>query len=100
MNESNKKPYVILSDLNMPKMNGIELLKIIKNDEALRNIPVVVLTTSQAEDDIAESFKLGVDGYMVKSDDYDSFLEIIRAIIEMIKVMINIVIYLPFYDGF
>ncbi|MGD8787130.1 MAG: response regulator [Phycisphaerales bacterium] len=78
--DSNKKPYIVLSDLNMPKMDGIEFLKTVKSDETLKNIPVVVLTTSKAEDDIAESFKLGVDGYMVKSSDYDKFLEIIRAV--------------------
>ena len=76
-NESNRKPYVILLDLNMPKMNGIEFLKTINSDEALKKIPVVVLTTSKDEHDIAESFKLGVAGYMVKSVDYESSVETI-----------------------
>ncbi len=79
-NESNRKPYVILLDLNMPKMDGIEFLKTIKNNEAFKNVPIVVLTTSKAEHDIAESFKLGVDGYMVKSMDYEKFVETIRTI--------------------
>ena len=79
--ESNRKPYVILLDLNMPKMNGIEFLKTIKSDEALKKIPVVVLTTSKDEHDIAESFKLGVAGYMVKSVDYESSVETIRTIV-------------------
>jgi DNA-binding NarL/FixJ family response regulator len=80
-NESNRRPYVILLDLNMPKMNGIEFLKTIKSDEALKKIPVVVLTTSKDEHDIAESFKLGVAGYMVKSVDYESSVETIKTIV-------------------
>jgi CheY-like chemotaxis protein len=80
-NESNRKPYVILLDLNMPKMNGIEFLKTIKSDEILKKIPVVVLTTSKDEHDIAESFKLGVAGYMVKSVDYESSVETIKTIV-------------------
>lgn len=78
--DSKEKPCVILMDLNMPKMNGIEFLKIIKSDEALKEIPVIVLTTSSEEQDIDESFKLGVAGYMVKPVDYEEFLEKIRAI--------------------
>ena len=78
--QSNTKPGVILLDLNMPKMNGIEFLKMVKTDEALKKIPVVVLTTSGAEQDVAESFNLGVAGYMVKSVDYMKFVDIIRTI--------------------
>lgn len=76
----NKKPCVILLDLNMPKMNGTEFLKIIKTDEALQKIPVVVLTTSSQQRDVVESFKLGAAGYMVKSVDYEKFVETIRTI--------------------
>jgi CheY-like chemotaxis protein len=76
----NKKPCVILLDLNMPKMNGTEFLKIIKTDEALKKIPVVVLTTSSQQQDVVESFKLGAAGYMVKSVDYGKFAETIRTI--------------------
>ncbi len=76
----NKKPCVILLDLNMPKMNGAEFLKIVKKDEALKKIPVVVLTTSSQQQDIVESFKLGAAGYMVKSVDYGKFVETIRTI--------------------
>jgi len=78
--ESNKKPCVTLLDLNMPKMNGTEFLKIVKADEVLRKIPVVVLTTSKEESDIVESFKLSVAGYIVKPVDYKKFVEAIRAI--------------------
>jgi len=79
-NEGNKKPCVILLDLNMPKMNGIEFLKIAKGEEELKKIPVVVLTTSKEEQDVTESFNLSVAGYMVKSVDYKKLTETIRTI--------------------
>jgi len=69
-----------LLDLNMPKMNGTEFLKIVKKDELLKKIPVVVLTTSSQQQDVVESFKLGAAGYMVKSVDYGKFVETIRTI--------------------
>ncbi|MHC4170953.1 MAG: response regulator [Planctomycetota bacterium] len=78
--EGNAKPCVILLDLNMPKMNGTEFLKIVKTDESLKKIPVIVLTTSNSEQDIAKSFELGAAGYMVKSVDYKKFVEIIKTI--------------------
>ena len=78
--ESNKKPCIILLDLNMPRMNGIEFLKILKADKALKKIPVVVMTTSGAEQDIVESFRLGATGYIVKSIDYKKSAETIMAI--------------------
>lgn len=78
--DSNKKPCVILLDLNMPKMNGIEFLKIAKADETLKKIPVVVLTTSRDEQDKVESFELSVAGYIVKPVDYQKFVEAIRTI--------------------
>lgn len=76
----NERPYVILLDLNMPKMNGIEFLRIVKADDLLKSIPIVVLSTSNEECDIAESFKLNVTGYIVKQVDYKKFVETIRAI--------------------
>jgi CheY-like chemotaxis protein len=74
------RPCVILLDLNMPKMNGTEFLKIAKADETLKKIPVVVLTTSSEERDIVESFKLSVAGYIIKPVDYQKFVEAIRTI--------------------
>ncbi|MCK4752516.1 MAG: response regulator [Planctomycetes bacterium] len=79
-NGSNEKPGVILLDLNMPKMNGFEFLKAIKDNEELRRIPIIVLTTSKEERDVIESFELSVAGYMVKPVDYKKFLETIKAI--------------------
>lgn len=79
-NEEKEKPGIILLDLNMPKMNGIEFLKIAKQDAQLKKIPVVVLTTSREEQDMVESFNLGVAGYMIKPVDYMQFVEVIRTI--------------------
>ena len=78
--EGNQKPCLTLLDLNMPKMNGIELLKVVKADGVLRNIPVIVLTTSDEQRDIVESFNLSVAGYMLKSADYKRFVDTIRTI--------------------
>ena len=79
-NPGNETPCVILLDLNMPKMNGTEFLGIVKSEEALKQIPVIVLTTSTEECDITESFKHSVGGYIVKPVDYKKFVEAIRTI--------------------
>ena len=78
--QGNQKPCVILLDLNMPKMNGIEFLKIAKADDELKQIPVVVLTTSREEQDKIESFKFSVAGYIVKPPDYKKFVEAMRTL--------------------
>ena len=78
--EDNIRPGIILLDLNMPKMNGIEFLKVIKEDEKLKMIPVIVLTTSKEEKDKLDSFNLSVAGYMVKPVDYVQFVEVMRTI--------------------
>ena len=79
-NKKNEKPCLILLDLNMPRMNGIEFLKIAKRDDDLKLLPAIVLTTSKEEQDKMNSFQLGVAGYMLKPVDYKQFLEVIRAI--------------------
>ena len=79
-NASNPRPCVILLDLNMPRMNGFEFLKVAKADEALRNIPVVVLTTSDVDQNIVDSFNLGVAGYIVKPVDYKQFVEAMKTV--------------------
>src|SRR3989338_6329472 len=66
--------------LNMPVMNGIEFLEVVKHDDRLKGIPVVVLTTSEEEQDKVNSFNLGVAGYMAKPVDYRQFVEVIRTI--------------------
>jgi len=78
--DARERPGVILLDLNMPKMNGIEFLRAVKQDAVLRRIPVVVLTTSEEEQDKVGSFDLGVAGYMLKPVDYHQFVEVVRTI--------------------
>ncbi|MBN9132457.1 MAG: two-component system response regulator [Nitrosomonadales bacterium SCN 54-20] len=77
---ANEKPCIILLDLNMPIMNGLEFLKMIKNNDKLKHIPTVVLTTSEEQQDKINSFDLGVAGYMAKPVDYRQFVEVMRSI--------------------
>lgn len=74
------KPCIILLDLNMPIMNGIEFLQVAKQDAQFKRIPVVVLTTSEEQQDKVNSFDLGVAGYMAKPVDYRQFVEVMRSI--------------------
>lgn len=74
------RPGLILLDLNLPLMNGREVLAEIKSDEELRSIPVVVLTTSQAEEDIVRSYNLHANAYVTKPVDFTCFMEVIRQI--------------------
>ncbi|HET7062339.1 MAG TPA: response regulator [Nitrosospira sp.] len=74
------KPCIMLLDLNMPIMNGIEFLQVVKHDDQLKRIPVVVLTTSEEQQDKVSSFNLGVAGYMAKPVDYRQFVEVMRSI--------------------
>jgi CheY-like chemotaxis protein len=78
--EHNPKPCLILLDLNMPRMNGLEFLKITKSDETLRRIPVIVLTSSKGEQELLETFDHGVAGYMVKPANYLQLVEVMRVI--------------------
>lgn len=73
-------PCIILLDLNMPVMGGIEFLQVDKHDDALKRIPVVVLTTSEEQQDKVASFDLGVAGYIRKPVDYKQFVEAVRSI--------------------
>jgi CheY-like chemotaxis protein len=79
-NKDTLNPCIILLDLNMPKMNGIEFLKEKAIDKTIRKIPVVVLTTSKDERDRIISFDLGIAGYMLKPVDYQQFVEVIKTI--------------------
>jgi CheY-like chemotaxis protein len=74
------QPCIILLDLNMPKMNGIEFLEEAKRDDLLKKIPVIVLTTSKDENDRIESFNLGVAGFMIKPVDYTKFVDTMKTI--------------------
>lgn len=73
-------PGLILLDLNMPKKDGREALKEIKGHPLLRLIPVVVLTTSRAEEDVHRSYELGVNSFITKPVNFETFIEIIRTL--------------------
>jgi CheY-like chemotaxis protein len=74
------RPGVILLDLNMPRKDGREALREIKSDPDLRTIPVVVLTTSKADQDIAESYDLGANSYITKPVTFEGLLEVVRGL--------------------
>lgn len=71
-------PDLIFLDLNMPKINGIEFLKILKADEVLRYLPTVILTTSKNKKDVKECYKIGVAGYILKPLKYDEYVDKIK----------------------
>ncbi len=73
-------PKVILLDLKLPKVDGIEVLRRIKSDPRTRSIPVVVLTSSKEERDVAETYSLGVNSYIVKPVDFQQFTESVREL--------------------
>lgn len=73
-------PVLVLLDLKMPKINGLEVLKIIKADELLKAIPVVVLSSSRETADVTECYRHGVNGYVVKAVDYQGFMTSVRQI--------------------
>jgi len=77
---ANQPPGIILLDLNLPMMTGLEFLDVAKADRRLRRIPVVVITSSRLEEDRLASFDHSVAGYMVKPADYGQLLEVLRTI--------------------
>jgi len=74
------QPDIILLDLNMPRMDGREALAVIKADSKLRRIPIVVLTTSKAEEDVLRSYDLGVSGFITKPITFDGLIEAMRIV--------------------
>jgi CheY-like chemotaxis protein len=74
------RPDLILLDLNLPRKDGREVLAEIKADDDLRTIPVVILTTSQAEEDVLRSYKLHANAYVTKPVDFERFIEVVRQI--------------------
>lgn len=73
-------PAFVLLDLKMPKVDGLEVLRTVKNDPVLRSVPVVILTSSQEERDVVESYKLGVNAYVVKPVDFSAFMEAVQLL--------------------
>ena len=74
------KPQLIVLDLNLPKKNGREVLKEIKSNPELQMIPVIILTTSSAEEDVIETYKNHVNAYITKPFNLDKFIEIVKSI--------------------
>ena len=77
---TNGHPAVVLLDLKMPKVDGLEVLRAIKADPNLKNIPVVMLTSSREESDLPRSYALGVNAYVVKPVDFQTFVEAVKQI--------------------
>lgn len=74
-------PDIVILDLNMPKLNGIEFLRIIKSDDLLKYIPAVVLTTSNNHSDILECYKIGIAGYVLKPLKYEEYVDRIEKLL-------------------
>jgi CheY-like chemotaxis protein len=72
------RPRLVLLDLKMPKVSGIEVLRVIKADQRMKCIPVVVMTSSDEESDVAEAYALGVNSYVVKPVDFNAFADVTR----------------------
>jgi CheY-like chemotaxis protein len=77
-----ERPGLLLLDINLPKMNGLEFLRIAKETGEIKLIPVVILTSSNTEQDLLECIELGVAGYVVKPTDYQQFLDAMKTIYE------------------
>ena len=73
-------PIVVILDLKMPRVNGLEVLRQMKNDEKLKRVPVVMLTSSREEKDLADSYRLGANAYVVKPVDFQKFLTAVRQL--------------------
>jgi CheY-like chemotaxis protein len=88
--EDAPQPDLVLLDLNLPRKDGREVLGEIKEDESLRHIPVVVLTTSKAEEDVLRSYKLHANAYVTKPVDFDRFIEVVRQIDEFFVTVVKL----------
>jgi CheY-like chemotaxis protein len=83
-------PDLILLDLNLPKMDGREVLAAIKEDEKLRAIPVVILTTSEAEEDVLRSYSLHANAYVTKPVDFERFIEVVKRIDDFFVTVVRL----------
>ncbi|MCP2245093.1 response regulator [Lentzea aerocolonigenes] len=88
--ENAPRPGLILLDLNLPRKDGREVLSEVKNDPELRSIPVVVLTTSEAEEDILRSYSLHANAYVTKPVDFDRFIEVVRQIDDFFVTVVKL----------
>ena len=88
--EDAAEPDLVLLDLNLPRKDGREVLAEVKADERLRRVPVVVLTTSKAEEDILRSYDLHANAYVTKPVDFDRFIEVVRQIDEFFVSVVKL----------
>ena len=88
--ENAPRPGLILLDLNLPRKDGREVLSEVKADAELRSIPVVVLTTSEAEEDILRSYSLHANAYVTKPVDFDRFIEVVRQIDDFFVTVVKL----------
>jgi CheY-like chemotaxis protein len=88
--KSRPRPDLILLDLNLPRRGGHEVLEEVKSDDDLRRIPVVILTTSQAEDDIRRSYELHANAYVAKPVDYTEFVEAVAGIDRFYREIVSL----------
>lgn len=82
LNNKEVIPDIILLDLNMPKLNGIEFLKIVKSNDLTKHIPVIIFTTSNNHRDIATCYKIGISGYIIKPLKYEDYLVLVQKTLE------------------
>lgn len=78
--DTSDMPVVVLLDLKMPRMGGLEFLRIVREDESLKLLPIVVLTSSKEEQDVIESYSLGANSYIQKPVDFDQFVKAIQTL--------------------
>jgi CheY-like chemotaxis protein len=90
LRSATERPDLILLDLNLPRKDGREVLAEVKADPELRSIPVVVLTTSQAEEDILHSYNLHANAYVTKPVDFNRFIEVVRQIDEFFVTVVKL----------
>jgi CheY-like chemotaxis protein len=82
LRDSSKLPDIVLLDLNMPRMNGLEFLKILKEDEVLKYLPTIVLTTSQNQADLLEAYRIGIAGYVIKPLKHQDYEEKLKKVLD------------------
>jgi CheY-like chemotaxis protein len=88
--EGAPRPDLVLLDLNLPRKDGREVLEEVKADRDLRTIPIVVLTTSEAEEDIVRSYDLHANAYVTKPVDFDRFIEVVRLIDDFFVTVVKL----------
>jgi len=84
------RPHLVLLDLNLPRKDGREVLAEVKSDDDLRTIPVVVLTTSEAEEDVLRSYHLHANAYVTKPVDFERFIEVVRLIDDFFVTVVKL----------